>query len=299
MITLNVRGLTNENKRRAIFDNYRNNADFLILQETHSAESDENIWQNEWGGKGIFSHGSTAARGIAIFVKKEFKDNIHNIYRDTEGRYIVMDYSQGETTITIVALYAPNEDSPSFFKKIGTMLRGRQEHKIVTGDFNLTLNVEIDRLNTYCNNNKARSVVADLMEEFYLVDIWRIHNQNKREYSWFKTGNIKKASRIDFTLVSSGLDQKVQATQYLAGIYTDHRVMYVLVELNPFSRGTGYWKLNNSLLSNKDFIDAMNREIEQVIESTKGKEPNERWEIIKTRIGKAAKEFFKEKGVKR
>ena len=50
-ITVNVRGIADSVKRRAIFDFHRKNADFLILQETHSVPEIESIWENEWGGK--------------------------------------------------------------------------------------------------------------------------------------------------------------------------------------------------------------------------------------------------------
>ena len=46
-----MRGLANNEKRRAIFDKHRANADILILQETHSCKEFENIWVSEWGGK--------------------------------------------------------------------------------------------------------------------------------------------------------------------------------------------------------------------------------------------------------
>ena len=59
-------------KRRAIFDKHRKNADILVLQETHSESKFEKYWENEWGGKIIFLHGTSAARGIAICTSNRF-----------------------------------------------------------------------------------------------------------------------------------------------------------------------------------------------------------------------------------
>ena len=50
IISVNIRGLKDESKRRCIFDYYRNRCDILCLQETHSEEKDEKVWSNEWGG---------------------------------------------------------------------------------------------------------------------------------------------------------------------------------------------------------------------------------------------------------
>ena len=47
---MNARGLSNEHKRKTIFGYHRANADILVLQETHSTNEVERIWENEWGG---------------------------------------------------------------------------------------------------------------------------------------------------------------------------------------------------------------------------------------------------------
>ena len=82
----------------------------------------------------------------------------------------------------------------------------------------------------------------------------------------------QKASRIDFALVSGGIDQKVKAVQYLPGIKTDHRAIYLYLEVTPFERGVGYWKFNTTLLQNADFLKFMRNEIQQTISAGEGKE---------------------------
>ena len=83
-------------------------------------------------------------------------------------------------------------------------------------------------------------------------------------FSWRKKNSWPiKASRIDFALVSGGLDQKVKITQYVTSVFTDHRAFYMCVVTEPFQRGIGYWKFNSSLLRNKNFIKVMNDEITQ------------------------------------
>ena len=87
----------------------------LILQETHSTPECESMWENEWGGKAIFSHGTSAARGVAIFMSKSIYKNISDIYRDISGRMIMVNITDNEVKITLIALYAPNQDTPTFF----------------------------------------------------------------------------------------------------------------------------------------------------------------------------------------
>ena len=281
-----MRGVANAVKRRAIFDQHRRNSDMLILQESHSTIENERIWENEWGGKAFFSHGTSSARGISVFVTRSMYNNIKNVECGSDGRYIIMDILENNQCITLITIYAPNEDTPNFFTALSEKLKYRSEHKIIIGDFNLTLDVDLDRLNTYSNNNKARDEVENMMSEYCLKDVWRIRNQDAREYSWRKGGNLQKASRIDLALVSAGLDQKVEYIQYLACIKTDHRAVYMVVNLEYGERGVGYWKFNTALLQDKTFVEQMNEELIRTVELTQHKSAMDRWEDIKVRIKK-------------
>ena len=60
LLSLNVRGLSNFHKRRAIFSWCRKQkADLIFLQETHSTAERQDQWRKEWGASLLFSHGST------------------------------------------------------------------------------------------------------------------------------------------------------------------------------------------------------------------------------------------------
>ena len=67
MLSLNVRGLSNFKKRRAIFAWCRKqNANIIFLQETHSTGNNEKQWKAEWGAPLELAHGSSNLRGVAI-----------------------------------------------------------------------------------------------------------------------------------------------------------------------------------------------------------------------------------------
>ena len=258
----------------------------MILHETHSTPECEKIWRNEWGGEILYAHGTSAARGIAVCVKKQIFKNIRNVHTNGngDGRVIIFDVIENDQTVSIAAIYAPNEDKPVFFENLRNLLKQRNENKIILGDFNLALNPELDRCNTYCNNNKCKIVVEDIMNEYCMSDVWRVRNPLKKEYSWFKKGNIQKASRIDFALVSGGIDQKVENPMYIAGVMTDHRALYLSLDLNYCERGTGYWKLNTQLLTEKEYIDMMNEAIQKQTQMNQHLTPTKQWEAMKTMI---------------
>ena len=240
------------------------------------------IWENEWGGKAIFSHGTPAARGIAVFFNKTLFPQITNILTDEEGRKIIFDLQQNNQIATIAAIYAPNQDTPKFFQNLEQDLRNRSEQKIIIGDFNLTMSVDMDREGTYCNNNKSKQVIEDLMEEYCLSELWRDRNPEAREFSWFKRGDIQKASRIDFALISKGLDQMTKEIMYIASLQTDHRAVYLSLDFNKHERGSGYWKMNTKFLQDQTFVRKMNNEIKTTLDSASNKEPIREVGNIKT-----------------
>ena len=285
---MNCRGIANDKKRRCIFDFHRCNADLLILCETHSKPELENIWQNEWGGKIIYNHGSANARGIMVCIKKNAPFVISNVYKNTDGRLILFDLEQNGQNLSLAIVYAPNEDCPQFFTDMAELMRNRSENKVIVGDFNLTLNVDVDRMNTYHNNNKAKQEILNIMEEFQLRDIWRDRNTDKFEFSWFKKttrAEERKASRIDFALISGGMDQKTELVQYISSIMTDHRAIYMVIEMVTDQRGSGYWKLNTALL--QDYLTYIKKEILFTLQANCHKTPSVRWEQLKKRIKKS------------
>ena len=134
-----------------------------------------------------------------------------------------------------------------------------------------------------------------MMEEFTLYEVWRLQNPSKKEFSWFKRGNITKASRIDLTLVSAGLDQQVEMIQYISGIMTDHRAIYMVVKTNSLQRGIGYWKLNNTYLTEIDYVNSINQSISQSISTSMDKNPGEVWETIKAKIKEASQQYARQR----
>ena len=266
----------------------------MVIQETHSTPECEQIWANEWGGKALFSHGTSAARGIAIFTSIGIYQCIKNVTTDLDGRLVIVDLHENDQIITIVAIYAPNVDNPNFFRNIACLLRERSQNKVIIGDFNLVLNMEKDRLNTYNNNSKAKEEVENICDEFILRDIWRSRNEESLEFSWIKGGTRNIASRIDFALVSAGLDQCVEHVTYISSIKTDHRAIYLVIDISGTERGKGYWKFNTSLLQDSTFVQQMNRKLLDM-KGAAHNDPKEKWEDMKRKIKKISSEYARQK----
>ena len=59
LMSLNVRGLNREVKRKSVFQYVRKrNIDICFLQETYGSEANESLWANQWGGQMVSAHGT-------------------------------------------------------------------------------------------------------------------------------------------------------------------------------------------------------------------------------------------------
>ena len=69
LLSLNVRGLRNFDKHKAVFRWLKlKKADIIFLQETHTTAAEESKWWNLWDGPSFFSYGSSNSRGCSILI---------------------------------------------------------------------------------------------------------------------------------------------------------------------------------------------------------------------------------------
>ena len=282
-------GVSQENiKRRAIFDYYRMRADIILLQETHSSQDVENRWRHEWGGRILFSHGTTSARGVCILFSRNKFINITDVCSDSEGRILMCNINEGttESDICLCNVYGPNKDTPAFFGKLSELLAKYSEHKLIMGDFNVVQNVTLDQYGSTVNNNKAKEKLNVLMDTYYLTDVWRQRNPDTLRFSWKRTKPKLQASRIDYALVSHGLSNMIKNCSYLMSMMTDHSAMYVFYERVSNERGCGYWKLNTELLKRPEAVEEIRSWIPRTIARLQQQSDNklETWANFKSKV---------------
>ena len=87
MVTINVRGLGGEAKRREVFHYLHKKGFSIFLQDTHSEKKSEKLWSREFGSRIFFSHGDSQSRGVAILFSKEMYKQItvHNVNASDDG----------------------------------------------------------------------------------------------------------------------------------------------------------------------------------------------------------------------
>ena len=72
-------------------------------------------------------------------------------------------------------------------------------------------------------------------------------------------------SRPDFFLFSKELMSLLESVQIIPGYRTDHSMVKISLNLNKIQTGKGYWKFNNSLLKDNDYITNIKNIIKETI----------------------------------
>ena len=298
IISLNCRGLAEGNKRRQVFNFYRKKCDILCLQETHSTSKTQTIWENEWGGKCLFSHGESNSRGVGIFFKRSLNIDISQIQKDEAGRMLACNLLFNECQFSLVVVYGPNKDSPGFFDNIVTNTGNLAVKKVIVGDINVVLKPELDA-NYPTTKSKAAKHVEQLMEDNLFTDVWRVRNPTKQRYSWYRTNPKLVASRLDIAIVSDGICDLIQDVFYLNGFKSDHSAMCVSIQPTTDDRGNGYWKFNTSLLHQKEAVLKLGETIQHSLHNYSKLSKRKQWECIKQELQKCAIEISRNCSKKR
>ena len=117
IISLNVRGLRDDAKRREVFNWLRRKTQSIyMLQEVHCTENTKHLWSAEWGYQAIFSSCKSNKAGVCLLFNNNFNLQIQKLHSDRLGRFIICDLKADGKCLTLANIYAPNDDNPSFFQ---------------------------------------------------------------------------------------------------------------------------------------------------------------------------------------
>ena len=291
--SLNVRGLSNNTKRRETFLWLKKKKfSIYFLQEVHSTSESEPYWRSEWGYSTIFTTFSSSRAGVAILFNNNFQFQIQKQITDPEGRFIIADIETEDRVMTLVNVYAPNEDNPTFFKHVSEKLSSFECDFIVFGgDFNLVCDVFKDKKGGIATTHaKSRDEVESIKKKFELTDIWRTLNPDAARFTW-RRKKPEIHCRLDFFLISDSLCPEITGAEILPGYRTDHSMITILITTATNPRGPGYWKLNTHLLTETEYVTLIRKTIANVSKDYEGQNEVDEillWDVIKMEIRSAS-----------
>ena len=270
LVSFNCRGIGNIKKRKDVFD-YLRRKDFNIcfLQDIHCKKSGVVYFRNVWGRDILIAPGTSNSRGVAILTK-EIDVSYSEISLDDNGNYIIAKAIISDMlTVCLVNIYGPNLDDPNFYRKICLEIDNKVKEEeipiIIGGDFNLTLNQELDNFN-YRNENNigAKGAVKKMMANKELVDIFRIRNPELRRYTWRVGRPAVKQARLDMFLISKCFEGYVESTDVCPGYRSDHSMVKLNIDISKQVKGRGLFKFNASLLNDQNYAQLVKNVIKDV-----------------------------------
>ena len=192
-------------------------------------------------------------------------------HSDPHGRFIVIDISSNEKVITLVNLYAPNHDDPDLFQKVLDVLSDFtcDDITLMWRGFQLDPGYQTDKKGGI---PKTHSKVVKKLREatlnLDLTDMWRDMHPDERRFTW-RQSKPEIRCRLDFFLISPGLNPHVLATDINPGHKTDHSLITLSVNLVSNPRGPGYWIPNTSFLGEDEYVNLIKATITEVQEEYK------------------------------
>ena len=166
-------------------------------------------------------------------------------------------------------MYGPNTDDPSVFLDLFEACETfGGENLILGGDFNFRFNLSLDhdsRARRIANNHRCKAAVLQYMAGRKLVDIWRNLHPNVRSFTFHR--GLQVRSRIDFFLISESYLYQVKAPEadIQDGYLSDHKMCTLKVCIGGISIGRSYWKFNNTLLLDEEFVVKTKDRISEIV----------------------------------
>uniref|UniRef100_A0A8C4F5K3 Uncharacterized protein n=1 Tax=Dicentrarchus labrax TaxID=13489 RepID=A0A8C4F5K3_DICLA len=103
-------------------------------------------------------------------------NNIDVIYKDEEGRILIIDISlNNNRKYRVINIYALSNENQRgrFFASLGKWMCN---DVISVGDFNVVLTKTDVSVNNVYKNDCSRTKLIDIISDYNVIDIWRVFN---------------------------------------------------------------------------------------------------------------------------
>lgn len=199
VVSWNVAGLNTPVKRKKVLTHLKRlHPQIVFLQETHWKEGSSQELKAPWIGTCLTASFCNKTRGVAILFHKDLPISIHETHADPEGRFLYVDVTIYSTRYSLLNLYAPNCPNVEFYSSLYDFLLRQQLHPlIIGGDFNVTLQPDLDRSQPSTQDLSTIPTLLSLISQFTLCDPWRTLNSSVKDFTFYSHAH-NSHSRIDF-----------------------------------------------------------------------------------------------------
>ena len=167
---------------------------------------------------------------------------------------------------------------------------------IIGGDFNVHLDAEMDNGGGRVEKKDSVKNIFDIKLAYDLVDIWRIRNPDKRQYTWRQKRPVVQR-RLDYWLISDCMQDFIENTDIIPSIKSDHSA--ITLQINSIEdkvRGPSHWMFNSSLLEDNTYIELISSSLEVWLKEFDDIHDKQLlWDLVKYRIRQTTISYSKRK----
>ena len=164
---------------------------------------------------------------------------------------------------------------------------------ICLGDFNISLS-PLDVIRGKLHTPLVRNAFNALIQGNNLIDSFRLVNPEDRIFTWSKV-SPPTAKRLDYIFTSESLASFVTDSSVKSVSFTDHRLVITQLVFSAFKVGKGIFKLNTSILQDREYCDMIVKEIDGTLEEYRNVNPHLRWEMVKVNVKEMSQIYCKMK----
>ena len=264
--TINTRsGLNDYHKRMEINERCKiHGFDIIFLQELKINDINKvKQLERNWKGKLFCSYTDNinSNKGVGIFIYNNIRSKykIINKKTDFEGRIICLDIDINGTSLRLLNIYAPNDTTQRklFLVQLETFFL-TSRHIIAGGDWNFVEDPIKDKQggdrSVSAHSLIGKNEIQNIKSNYKVTDVYRWKHPKWTEYTWRQV-NPPVFCRLDRFYISNAILPKVRTVSINNCTVSDH--LFVDLVLEPFANktfGPGYWKLNDSILKDKQVI---------------------------------------------
>ena len=262
--TLNVRSVKSRVRAQTILSFLNNfKSDVFLLQECALPFlKNYRIWEEKWPHKSLWS-GSNENRndGVAILIKNpSILVKGSTVVRD--GRALLAHLTFMGRDFNLLNIYGFNNknDRHDLLENLQPHMLGRTP-LVLGGDFNCILNRSDRRgAGDDFKVDKTSVLLQGLCRDFKLKDCFKTLHPREEGFTWFSSDG-SRASRIDYIFTRDCPPTDARLTPVF---FSDHAMLSCTLSLSSgVTKGSGLWKLNCSLLEDKDLASQYREQFSQ------------------------------------
>lgn len=267
-MSLNTHGLRGYERCKQLISKYlyastvSPNPDVICFQETHITQELELELLRDTNFDLCFVNSTERSGGLII----GFRRNLNYVLKAqqsfaflTSAVLVAHCNIYGKPYIVCNCYFNPRDNFNALVSEFSNIVsKFGNNNVIICGDFNTSLEIAPNEDQEF-HFKKQSQLFASFVECINAVDVWRIFNPDKKQFT--HRPSFGASRRLDYILTNEGLLNQIENSSIGIAHKTDHCPVYLYLDSSRNPPGKGYWKFPSFLIKNSDFKQFLKKEI--------------------------------------